>query len=491
MATSSLFNYKLSCKIQGILLLVESVFLLFSLAVGVFYQEEAVHSFIITIAIAVSLGIIGLLVGRNATNEMSKREGSVIVTTTWIIFTLIGLLPFLLSGSIPNFTDAFFETMSGFSTTGASILNDIESLPYSILFWRSLTHWIGGLGIIVITMALLPLLGFNNMQLFSAEATGPTKDKINPKISETAKRLFLIYIILTVSETILLRIAGMNWFDSICHSFATIATGGFSTKQASIAYWNSPLIEYIITFFMIFSGVNFSLYYFLFKLKGKKVFRNEELKWYFFILLIFTVFIAIANFDFSQQFSFKNVEKVIRESLFMVSSIMTTTGFTSYDYMEWPPFTWIMLLLLMLIGASAGSTAGGMKVVRIVLVAKFCYSEFKRMVHPNAVFPVRYNGNILRDDIVKRSAAFVLLYGCIMLFGSLVLSFDGLGFMESVSGMITCISDVGPALGELGPSGNFSGISAFNKWFLSFTMLIGRLEIFTVLIIFTPAFWKK
>ena len=488
---SSNFNYKLSIKILGGLLLVESFFMLLALGVGIYFREDAVRAFIVSICAAVALGIVGLYAGKKAPPEVGKREGSVIVTSIWILFTLVGLLPFWISGSIGNFTDAFFETMSGFTTTGASVLNNIEQQPYSILFWRSITQWIGGLGIIVITMALLPMFGFTSIQLFAAEATGPTKDKIHPKISETAKRLFLIYLVLTTAEAVLLKIAGMNWFDSICHSLTTIATGGFSTKQASIAHWDSPAIEYISIFFMVFSGVNFSLYYFLFKMRGKKVFRNEELRYYFLILLVFTFFIIISNLDFEQKLTWQGLEKTSRESLFMVSSIMTTTGYTSYDYMQWQPFTWIMLLILMISGASAGSTSGGIKVIRMALVVKFCYYEFKRMIHPNAVFPVRYNEHVVRSEVITRVVAFVLLYCMLILLGILVLSFNGLGFMESVSGMITCLSDVGPALGEFGPTGSFANIPVFCKWFLSFVMLIGRLELFTVLLILTPAFWKK
>ena len=488
---TSVFNYKLSFKILGNLLLVEGVFLLMALGVGLYYREDAIHSFVTPICVAIFLGLSGLYAGKKAPLNVSKREGSVIVTATWLLFTLIGLLPFWISKSIPNFTDAFFETMSGFTTTGASVLNDIEKQTHSILFWRSLTQWIGGLGIIVITMALLPLFGFTSVQLFAAEATGPTKDKIHPKMSETAKRLFLIYLVFTVVEATMLKVAGMTWFDALCHSFTTIATGGFSTKQASIAHWDSPAIEYITIFFMIFSGVNFSLYYFLFKLKTEKVLKNEELRYYFFILLTFTAFITISNIDFDRKFTWESFEKINRETLFMVSSIMTTTGFTTYDYMQWQPFTWIMLLILMLSGGSAGSTSGGIKVIRIVLVAKFCYYEFKRMIHPNAVLPVRYNGRVVWDDVITRVLAFALLYCVLILFGILVLSFNGLGFIESVSGMIACLSDVGTGLGELGPAGSFAKISTFSKWFLSFIMLVGRLELFTVLLILTPTFWKK
>lgn len=485
------FNYKLSFKILGILLLAESFFLLTALGIEIIYKEGAISGFIAAICASMLLGTAGIFAGKNAPPNIGKREGSVIVTGIWVLFTLVGLLPFLVSGSIPDFTNAFFETISGFTTTGASIMDNVELHPHSILFWRSLTQWIGGLGIIVITLAILPLFGFTGFQLFAAETTGPTKDKINPKASETAKRLFLIYVILTIIETFLLKAAGMNWFDAVCHSLATISTGGFSTRQTSIAYWNSPAIEYITIFFMVFSGVNFSLYYFLFKLKGKKVFKNEELKYYFLILLTFTVFIMLSNLDWHQMPAWESFEKTARESLFMVCSIMTTTGFTIYNYMRWMPFTWIMLLILMISGASSGSTSGGIKVVRVVLVVKFCYYEFKRMIHPNAVLPIRYNGHIVRDEIITRVVAFVLLYSILIILGILVLSYNGLGFVESVSGMITCLSDVGPGLGEFGHDGSFVGIPAFTKWFLSFVMLIGRLELFTVLLILTPAFWKR
>lgn len=485
------FNYKLIIRIHGALLIVESFFLLVAFLVGVIYSDPHKIYFFQTALAALLLGVIGFFVGRNADKKIGKREGSVIVTSTWLTFSLVGLFPFWLSGSIPTFTDAFFETISGFTTTGASILNNIEELSKSILFWRSLTHWIGGLGIIVISMALLPIFGFNSVQLFAAEATGPTKDKIHPKISETAKRLLAIYIALTVVETVLLRIAGMDWFDSVCHSFGTIATGGFSTKQASIGHYNSPFIDYIIIFFMIFSGVNFSLFYFFLKLKMNKVYKNEELKHYLLILLLVTVIIGFSLFDFSRVFEWTHFETAFRHSLFTVSSIMTTTGYGIVDYTLWQPYTWILLIFLMLIGASAGSTAGGIKVVRIILVFKYCYYEFKRLLHPNAIFPVLFNRQLVKEHVITRVLAFTLLYCILIGFGVLILSMSGLGFVESVSGMITCLSDVGPGLGDLGPANTFANIPTFSKWFLSIIMLIGRLELFTVLLIFTPAFWKK
>jgi trk system potassium uptake protein TrkH len=485
------FNIKLIIRILGSLLLVESAALLAVTLVALIYQESDGYYFLFTSGLCLAVGLSGLLIGRNAPPLMGKRDGSLVVTFTWIVFSLFGLLPFWLSGSIPSFTNAFFETISGFTTTGASILNNIEELSYSMLFWRSMTHWIGGLGIIVISLALLPMFGYSGVQLFAAESSGPTKDKIHPKISETAKRLLLIYVLLTFVETILLRIAGMTWFDAVCQSFATVATGGFSTKQASIAHWNSPLIEYIIIFFMILSGVNFSLYYFGFLKKLDKIKQNEELRYYLIVLFIFAIIVFASLIDFSTIQSFRTLETAWRNALFSVSSLMTTTGFGTADYMLWKPFAWVILLIAMLTGASAGSTSGAMKMVRVVIVFKYCYYEFKRIIHPNAIIPVRYNGLLVREEIITRVLAFILLYLIVVLLGILVLSFSGMGFLESVGGLISCLGGVGPGLGLVGPYGNYADIPEFSKWFLTLIMLVGRLELFTVLLIFSPVFWKR
>ncbi|MDD3079161.1 MAG: TrkH family potassium uptake protein [Paludibacter sp.] len=484
------FNWKLISKILGSLLIIESLFFLAAILVDLIYQENTAVYFLISMAFTLFSGIILLLIGHKSTPVVGKREGSFIVTSAWILFSVFGMMPFLLSGAIPKVEDAFFETMSGFTTTGASILNNIEELPHAILFWRSTTHWIGGLGIIVISMALLPVFGFSGMQVFSAEATGPTKDKIHPKISETAKRLLAIYISLTLAETVLLKLAGMSLFDAVCHSFGTIATGGFSTKQASIGYYNSPLIEYIVIFFMLFSGVNFSLYYFFLKGKFDKISKNEEFKTYLLIIISFTLIIVLLRI-ITDKPGISELEPVFRESLFVVSSIITTTGYVTVDFSLWPVYTWIMIIILMLIGSSAGSTAGGMKVMRVLLAFKYSYSSFKRMIHPNAVCPVRYSGHVLEENVVTRVLSFIILYIIIFVTGVLVLSLSGMGFLESVSGQVTCLSNVGPGLGTIGPTCTYSQIPVFSKYFLSFMMLVGRLELFTVLVILTPVFWKK
>lgn len=484
------FNFKLIFRFFGILLLVEAVALLLTTLVSWYYNED-IRWFLLSGGIALTAGILAILTGKGASPVISRREGSLVVTFVWVLFSVTGMLPYLFSGSIPSVEDAFFETISGFTTTGASILTNIEELPYGILFWRSLTHWMGGLGIIVMSLAMLPVFGSSGAQLFATESAGPTTDKIHPKVAETAKRLLLIYVILTTAETVLLRCGGMGWFDAVCHAFGTVATGGFSTKQASIAYWDSAYIHYVIAIFMMLSGVNFSIYYFGFKTRFTKVVKNEELRSYLFLLLFFSVVIAVSLVDFSNGFSWSALELAWRNAFFNVTSTMTTTGFATVDYMYWSTFTWIILLFTMISGASAGSTSGAMKVVRVVLAAKYCYYEFQKIIHPNAVVPVQYNGKIVPPDVITKVLAFVILYMFTIGVGILVLTLSGMPFMESIGGMITCLGGVGPGLGLVGPAGNFAAVPEVSKWFLSFVMLLGRLELFTVLVLFTPAFWKK
>lgn len=484
-------NHKLIFRIIGGLLLFEGLFLLSSSLVALIYEEDVLFYFLIAAAVSGVLGIAFFLIGRNADQEIGKREGSIVVASIWLVFSFVGLLPYWLSGHIPSLTDAFFETMSGLTTTGASILTDVESLPYSLLFWRSLTHWIGGLGIIVISLALLPIFGFSASQLFLAEATGPTQNKIHPRMSEVAKRLLGIYLVLTLTEILLLVIAGMDWFNAINHSFSTIATGGFSTKQANIAYWSSPAIQYIIILFMFFGGVNFPLFYFLIKRKFNKIKENEELRFFIFMILTFTFLIGLVSFDFMHLTDGAAYERTFRNSLFTVVSVVTTTGFSTVDLMNYVPFVWMLVLILMVTGSSAGSTAGGIKLIRIHIAMKFVYFEIKKIIHPNAIFPIKYNNQIIKSDIITRVLAFILLYVFLIVTGSVILAFSGMGFLESIGSMITCMGNVGEGFGKYGPSAGFSGLSIFAKWFLSAVMLIGRLELFTVFVLFTPIFWRK
>lgn len=476
----------------GGLLLIEAAFLLTPIAVALMYGEtEMISYYLFTMLIALVLGLSGIAAGWKAESTVGKREGAVIVTSTWLLYTLIGSLPFWMSGFIPDFTDAFFETLSGFTTTGTSILNNIESLPYNLLFWRSMTHWIGGLGIVVIFLAILPMIGGAGYQLFTSESTTPTREKILPKINQTAKILLYVYVVLTLLCALALLLAGMNGFDALNHALSTISTGGFSTKQLSIAYFQSPAIEYVIIFFMFFSGVNFTLYYFLVKFNFDKIIKNEELKYYIIVLVVAAVIIFLSHIDYNNSSGFRDFEKSFRSSLFIVTSCITSTGLCTEDYTLWNSFTWVVMLVLMISGASTYSTSGGIKISRVVLIVKFCYYEFKKLVHPNAIIPVKFNGQIVKDEMMMRILAFTMIYTLIIVIGTFVLSLSGLGFIESMSGMITCMSDVGLGLGQLGPTHSFSEIPVFSKWFLAFVMIVGRLEVYSVLLLFTPEFWKK
>ena len=432
--------------------------------------------------------------------EMNKREGYVVVTFGWIIMALSGTLPYLFTGTIPNFTNAFFETISGYTTTGSTILTDIEILPKGILFWRSLTHWIGGMGIIVLAIAILPLLGIGGMELFAAEAPGPSADKLHPRITDTAKRLWLIYFGYTAAETVLLQVAGMNFFDAINHSMCTLSTGGFSTKNASLAHYNAqPIIQYIVILFMFLAGMNFVLSYFAFKGKIQKILHDEEFKLYFRFIAVFTIIAAIIIYFYADVSAssvahpmvWGEVESAFRHALFQVVAIVTTTGFVTADFTMWTSFLVVFFFGLMFLGGSAGSTAGGVKVVRHLLMIKNGFLEFKRTLHPNAVVPVRYNSRAIHGDIVFNILAFFILYMLSFIIGALGFSLLGLDFESAIGVAASSLGNVGPALGEFGPVNNFYDMPTIGKWWCSFLMLLGRLELFTVLILLTPFFWRN
>lgn len=486
----SLINIKVVTNVVGSLVIITGGLMALSIPFSIYYKEAALYPIIYSTIITLIAGLVIKFSTRQHKNdEVKKREGYLIVALGWLAMTIFASLPYVLSEAIPNYTNAFFETISGLTTTGASILNDIEALPKGILFWRSMTQWIGGMGIIVLTIAILPLLGVGGMELFASEAPGPTKDKIHPRIKETAKRLWIIYVFLTVLQTILLMFAGMNFFDAINHSLTTMSTGGFSTKQASVAAFDSPLIQYIIIAFMFVAGTNFTLLYFGFKFKFKKFWQNDEFKWYvgaviFLVVLILPTFFHLID-------SFKSFEKAFRGVLFQIVSIITTTGFASADFTAWGPFITFIFFLLLFTGASAGSTSGGMKLVRIVLLMKNGFLEFKRRLHPNAVVPVHLNGHGVSSKIIYNLLAFVFFYMFIFVIGSVVMTFLGVDFMEAVSSVATSIGNVGPGIASVGPSENFDKIPTAGKWVLSFLMLLGRLELFTIAILFTPYFWKR
>ena len=480
-----MLNKKLILNLIGFLLIVEGILMLIPAVVSIIYHENDLIPFLKSSVITTFIGFFLWFITRNVKRAVGKREGFIIVTIVWIIYSVFGSLPYILSGSIPSFTNAFFETISGFTTTGASILNDIEALPHGILFWRSMTHLIGGMGILVLTVAILPFLGVGGMQLFNAEASGITSDKLHPKMRETARRLWGIYLLLIFIETILLKFGGMSLFDALCHSFGTLASGGFSTKNASIAAF-SPYIQYVVIFFMILAGTNFNLHYYLIKGKFRKIFKNQEYKFYILIILISTIIIAF--------FLVKNdgsIEKSFRDALFQVTSIVTCTGFVTADYTGWAKFLWFFIFILMFVGGSVGSTSGGIKVLRHFLLFKNTITEFKRMLHPSAVIPVRYNGNVISNDIIFKVQAFFLSYLVIFITSSLLLTFFGMDFVSSMGAIVTTMGGIGPGLGTVGPVSNFALVPTAGKWLLSFMMLIGRLEIFSVIIVFTPAFWEK
>ncbi len=482
-----MINFRTIINILGFLLLIEGLFLFSAIPVSLIYQEGDSYAFVFSGLIAILIGGISWILTRTSRLSLSKKDGYIIVTAGWMLFSFVGALPFVISGAIPSYTDAFFETMSGFTTTGASILNDIESLSHAMLFWRSLTQWIGGMGFIVLSLAILPLLGIGGMQLFIAEVPGPSPDKLHPRIKGTASRLWLIYVIFTLALIVLLWLGDMNLFDAICHSFTTMATGGYSTKQASIAYWDSPYIQYVITLFMFIAGTNFTLSYYALHLRFGRVFKNEEFRYYLGFVLGFTFLMATIMY-FSMDVS---AENSFRNSLFQVVSIMTTTGFITADYMQWTSVLWVMIVVLMFFGGSAGSTGGSIKIMRIVLVLKNSVLELKRLIHPNAVIPVRFNQQAINPSIVTNVLAFVSFYILIVVAGMVVMSAIGYDLDTSLGAVATCLGNIGPGIGLVGPVDSFSHIPDFGKWFLSFLMMIGRLELFTVLVLLTPEFWKK
>ncbi len=484
---------------MGLLLLCNGGFMLLAALVSGIYRDGATLDITLASITTMFIGVTAMFFTRGHKKEVKRKEGYIIVTFGWIIMSLSGMLPYLFSGSIPSVTNALFETVSGYTTTGASILQDIESLPQGILFWRSLTHWIGGMGIIVLAIAILPLLGIGGMQLFAAEAPGPSTDKLHPRITDTAKRLWLIYFGYTMAETLLLKLAGMNFFDAINHSMATLSTGGFSTKNLSLAYWNDqPLIEYIVILFMFLAGSNFVLSYFAFKGKVQKVLKDEEFRYYTAFIVGFTIIAATvvylkANVPISDYHPmvYGSLESAFRHAMFQVVSVITTTGFVTADFTNWTPFLTIFFFGLMFLGGSAGSTAGGIKVMRHVLIIKNGLMEFKRSLHTNAIIPVRYNNKTVKEQIVYNIIGFFALYMLLFIIGALVLGALGLDFVTAIGGSASSLGNVGPAFGALNPLSNFNGIPDLAKWWCSFLMLAGRLELFTVLILLTPYFWKR
>lgn len=482
-----MINFKTIIRIIGILLLLETVMFLVCSSVSFYYRESDMLDFWKAGGITAGIGLLLAALGKGGERQLTRRDGYVLVSFAWVAFSLFGMLPFYIGGYIPDIADAFFETMSGFSSTGATILDDIESLPHGILFWRSMTQWIGGLGIIMFTIAVLPIFGVSGLQVFAAEASGPTHDKVHPRIGITAKWIWSIYTGITTLLVCLLMLGGMDWFDSICHAFATTGTGGFSTKQASVAYYNSPYIEYVISIFMFISGINFTLVLLFVNRKFKKFISNAELKFYFSSVVFFTAVIAIALYYTSPM----GMEESFRKSLFQVISLHTSTGFATDDYMQWSPVLWGLLTIIMLMGACAGSTTGGLKCIRMVILTKVSRNEFKHILHPNAILPVRINKQVISSSIVSTVLAFCFIYITIIVISTLLMMTMGVGAEESIGCVISSIGNMGPGLGETGPAYSWNALPDAAKWLLSLLMLLGRLELFTVLLLFTHDFWKR
>ena len=497
-------NVKIIFQMMGLLLIFNGSFMFLSGLISWYYNDGATHPIFFAGGVTLVTGLLFRFVTKGFKKEIKKREGYLVVTLGWILMSLSGSLPYLFSESIPSFTNAFFETISGYTTTGASILNDIESMPKGILFWRSTTHWIGGMGIIVLTIAVLPLLGIGGMQMFAAEAPGPSADKLHPRITDTAKRLWFVYLGLTLIETILLKIAGMGYFDAINHAMSTLSTGGFSTKNASVAYWNdTPAIQYIITIFMVLAGTNFVLSYYAFKGKFRKILNDEEFKTYALNIIGITIFVTLVIFlkahvskepnevqIIAHPMVYGHLESSFRHAFFQVVAIITTTGFVTADFTIWTPMLTITFFFLMFFGASAGSTSGSVKFVRHIIMLKNGFLEFKRSLHPSAIIPVRYNNKSVSQDIVFNIMAFFILYLLIFSLGTLVFGLMGVDLVTSLGGAASSLGNVGPAFGKLSPVNNFDGLPVAGKWWSSFLMLLGRLELFTVMILFTPYFWK-
>jgi len=483
-----LLNTSVILNVIGGLLFIMGILMLTSIGFSIYYKEDLMP---ILLSSAITLAFGGTLryfTRKSKDAEIKKRDGYLIVTMSWISMAVFATLPYLLSGAIPTITNAFFESMSGLSTTGASILDNIEALPKGILFWRSMTQWLGGMGIIVLTIAILPMLGIGGMELFVAEAPGPTKDKIHPRIKETAKRLWIIYLVLTLVQTVILMFGGMDFFDAINHALTTNSTGGFSTKQDSVAYFNSPFIEYVIVIFMFFSGTNFTLLYFMIKGKFKTILKNDEFKWYLSAVIGLVLFLTPIVYYYTKS---ENFHDSFRMVLFQVVSVITTTGFASANFATWGPLASFVFFLLLFSGASAGSTSGGIKIVRIVLLMKNGFLEFKRRLHPNAVIPVHLNKEPVSNTIIYNLLAFIFLYLFIYTIGSLLMTAFGVPLIESLSTVATSLGNVGPGLGEYDPSHSFNAMPTASKWLLSFLMLFGRLELFTVALILTPYYWKR
>ncbi|MBQ9100166.1 MAG: TrkH family potassium uptake protein [Paludibacteraceae bacterium] len=483
-------------KVFGVLLLMETLFLFISALIALCYNEGDLLPFVYSALAAFAVGATLFFPNRHEKGNLNRKDCYIIISGVWIVFSIFGMIPLLLYGTVDNLTDAFFESMSGFTTTGASVLNNIDEQPHGILFWRSITQWLGGLGIMLFSIALLPSFNRNNKQLFSTESMAMSINKLRPKTQETARGILFTYLVLTIICATFYWVGPMSCFDAICHAMTTLGTGGFSTHQASIAFFNSAYIEYICALFMIFSGVNFSLYFLASTGKWDAFSKNEEFKWYMvatliLVVLIFSLFIVNPNHTTSMEMP-KTLEEKFRTALFHVASIFSSSGFQSRfcDYDSWGYAFWIPTIFMMVCGACTGSSSGGFKMIRIMICMKNVRNELLLYIHPNAILPVKLSKHVVGFEVVIRTLAFLFIFTALILIGTMLLTFCGLSFDTALGSCISAISNTGPGFGATGPTLNYAEINVVAKWILSFLMLIGRLEIYTILLIFNPHFWN-
>lgn len=479
--TSSVFH------VLGYLILLIGIMQLLPLGVSYIYADSSSSGILVSILISILSGLTMIRFSKKG-SELSIRDGFLIVGLGWFFMAFYGAFPYFFSGSIPTFTNSFFESMSGFTTTGATILTDIEAMPEGLLFWRAFTHWIGGMGIIVLSLAILPMLGIGGMQLFKAEAPGPTADKLTPRVKNTAKILWIVYVGITFTEVVFLLFGGMNLFDATCHSFATMATGGFSTKNSSIKAFDSSYIDSVITIFMFIAGTNFALHYKFLIGKFNTYWKDFEFKTYLFISLGITFIITFSNY---LSGIFNSVFESLRYGIFQTVSIGTTTGFGTSDYESWTALSQVLLFMLMFIGGSAGSTGGGMKVIRLIVVIKHGIIELKKILNPNAVIPLKLGKRIIPKEVTFSIIGLFLLYIGLFIIVSILMTILGLDILTAAGASASCLGNIGPGLGNVGPTDNFAFIPGVGKWILAMTMMVGRLEIYTILVILTRGFWQK
>lgn len=481
-------NIQLVFRLIGSILMLEAASMVPSLAVSLYFGDGDALSFVYTIGLLLLLGLPMRYIPRPKSTDLRAREGFLVVPLAWVLLSVFGALPFMFSGMIPQFADAFFEAVSGFTTTGATIMPNVANQPRGVMFWRSFTHWIGGMGVLVLSLALLPKLSGRTSHLVRAESPGPTLSKILPRMGDTAKVLYLIYGVLTAVMIGVLMLCGMNFYDASIHALGTAGTGGFSNYAASIGAFASPLIEWVITFFMVLFGVNFALFYKLITGGWREVKANEELRWYLCIyggLSLLTALVILPRYD-------GNFLTSLRYGAFQIASIMSTTGYATTDFNLWPIAAKMLIFFALFLGACAGSTAGGMKICRVGMLTKQGLREVRHVFQPRKVQTVRFEGKAVDESVLRQVAVFAFVYVALIILGSVIISFDGQFDLEThITAALTCVSNVGPGLGAVGPAGSFAGYSAFSKIVLSILMLAGRLEIFPILALFHPAMWRK